>query len=144
MVRRARAGDIVLVKSRKMTGTVGPKHCRGGWEKKGKRRQKTKYNAPCPLLFQDQLKNLVLDRHSIINGDKFFCSTRYYYMCWTNCALSLSLFLSVCLYLMHLVYDEVGDLQVPVNHRVHLKVVVVFTKRIDQRLGYLITNVKGS
>ncbi len=45
---------------------------------------------------------------------------------------------------MHLVYDEVGDLQVPVNHRVHLKVVVVFTKRIDQRLGYLITNVKGS
>ena len=45
---------------------------------------------------------------------------------------------------MHLVYDEVGDLQVPVNHRVHLKVVVVFPKRIDQRLGHLITNVKGS
>jgi hypothetical protein len=47
-------------------------------------------------------------------------------------------------YLMHLVYDEVGDLQVPVNHRVHLKVVVVFPKRIDQRLGHLITNAKGS
>jgi hypothetical protein len=52
--------------------------------------------------------------------------------------------LSVSGYLMHLVYDEVGNLQVPVNHRVHLKVVVVFPKRIDQRLGHLITNVKGS
>jgi hypothetical protein len=58
--------------------------------------------------------------------------------------LMCTLSLSVSGYLMHLVDDEVGDLQVPVNHRVHLKIVVVFPKGIDQRLGHLITNVKGS
>jgi hypothetical protein len=32
MIRQARTGDTVVVKSREMTGRT---HCRGGWEEKG-------------------------------------------------------------------------------------------------------------
>ncbi len=41
MIRQARTGDAVLVRS-----WVGPKHCRGDWWQKGQRRQKTKYIGP--------------------------------------------------------------------------------------------------
>ena len=38
---------------------------------------------------------------------------------------------------MHLVDDEVGDAQVPVDDPVCLEVVVVFAERIDQRFRHL-------
>ena len=41
------------------------------------------------------------------------------------------------LYLVHLIYDEVGHLKVAVNHGVHLKIVVIFPKWVDESLGHL-------
>ena len=40
-------------------------------------------------------------------------------------------------YEVHVINDEVGDAEVPVDQPVDLEVVVVFTERIDQRLGHL-------
>jgi hypothetical protein len=45
MDRQARTDDTVLVKSREMTGTIGDKHCRGGWGAKRGKDDRKKQNT---------------------------------------------------------------------------------------------------